>query len=71
MKPHNMNAMLKKATISAVPVAVIFTIVRFVSPILFASFEKLPVWVTLTEGFAFFIILTVCYYFYDLWKKSK
>lgn len=66
-----MKTLLKKSIVDAAPVAVIFTIVRFVSPFLFSSFERQPMWINIAEGLVFFLIMTVSYFLYYIWKKGK
>jgi hypothetical protein len=66
-----MNPRLKDAIGTSVSVAIIYTIVQFIVPYLFSSFEKQPFWVYLVEGIVFFLLMIPVYYYFDYRKKRR
>jgi hypothetical protein len=66
-----MNPQLKDAIGISVSVAIIYTIVQFIIPYLFSSFEKQPFWVYLVEGIVFFLLMIPVYYYFDNRKKKR
>jgi hypothetical protein len=66
-----MNPRLKDAIGTSVSVAIIYTIVQFIVPYLFSSFEKQPFWVYLVEGIVFFLLMIPVYYYFDYRKKKR
>lgn len=66
-----MNPRLKQAIGTSVSVAIIYTIVQFIIPYLFSSFDKQPFWVYLVEGVVFFLFMIPVYYYFDDRKKKR
>lgn len=66
-----MNPQLKKAVSTSVEVAIIYTIVQFITPYLFSSFTKLAFWVYLIEGVAFFLLMIPVFYYLDNRKNKR
>jgi hypothetical protein len=66
-----MNPRLKDAIGTSISVAIIYTIVQFIIPYLFSSFEKQPFWVYLVEGIVFFLLMIPVYYYFDYRKKKR
>jgi hypothetical protein len=66
-----MNPRLKDAIGTSISVAIIYTIVQFIIPYLFSSFEKQPFWVYLVEGIVFFLLMIPVYYYFDYRKKRR
>jgi uncharacterized BrkB/YihY/UPF0761 family membrane protein len=66
-----MNPRLKEAIGTSVCVAIIYTIVQFIIPYLFSSFDKQPFWVYLVEGLVFFLFMIPVYYYLDNRKKRR
>lgn len=61
----------KAAAIHSAIIAVVYTIIQFVTPYIFSSFTKHTLWIYLVEGLVFFLLMTPAIYYLDNKKKKR